>query len=241
MQESSKNVLTGWLAGKSIQTVLDAPSGDGWLARPLGPVVSMDGVDLYEQSKPGYHHFWKHDLDRGLPPEASSGHYDLVAICEGIEHVGNPLLLLRDAFDRLKPGGLLAVTTPSVWYPQARLQYFLRGFFPSFPALAGKVVPGTHMHITPWCYPWLWTYLKLAGFTDIELLPEPELTGKHLHERLLVWPSRLYCRGKLRKARTEDERDYWRTCGTDTALMGRHLNMVARRPPCPREESIKAP
>lgn len=229
MQESSKNVLTTWLVGKSIQTVLDAPSGDGWLARSLGPAVSVDGVDLYENTKPGYRHFWKHDLDSGLPAEARRG-YDLVAICEGIEHVGNPLLLLRDAWACTKPGGLLAVTTPSVWYPQARLQYSLRGFFPSFPALAGKVVPGSHMHITPWCYPWLWTYLKLAGFTGIELLPEPELTGKHLHERVLVWPARIYCRGKQRKARTEEERVFWRVCGTDASLLGRHLNVIARRP-----------
>lgn len=229
MQDSSKRVLTQWLTGKSIQTVLDAPSGDGWLARALGPAACIDGVDLYEQSKPGYRRFWKHDLDGGLPQEARNA-YDLVAICEGLEHVGNPLLLLRDAFDCTKPGGLLAVTTPSVWYPQARLQYFLRGFFPSFPCLAGRMAPGSHMHITPWSYPWLWTYLRLSGFSSIELLPEPELTGKHLHERLLVWPSRLYCRGKARRARNDDERDFWRACGTDSALMGRHLNIVARRP-----------
>lgn len=227
MQQSSKDVLTTWLADKAIQTVLDAPSGGGWLARALGPQVEIDGVDLYENTQPGYRHFWRHDLDRGLPAEA--GEYDLVAICEGIEHVGNPLLLLRDAFAHARPGGLLAVTTPSVWYPQARLQYFLRGFFPSFPPLAGKVVPGTHMHITPWSYPWLWTYLRLAGFTDIELLPEPAMTGKHLHERLLVWPARIYCRGKLRKARTDEEREYWRVCAGDAALLGRHLNVVARR------------
>jgi SAM-dependent methyltransferase len=228
MQQSSKRVLTAWLADKSIQSVLDAPSGDGWLGKALGPQVVMDGIDLYEDSKQGYRHFWRHDLDRGLPVEA--GEYDLVAICEGIEHVGNPLLLLRDAHAHLKPGAILAVTTPSVWYPQSRLQYLYKGFFPSFPPLAGKVVPGTHMHITPWCYPWLWTYLKLAGFEKIELLPEPELTGKHLHERILAWPSRLWCKRKLAKSRSEEETEYWKNCATDAALLGRHLILVARKP-----------
>ena len=228
MQQSSKDILTTWLAGKPVQSVLDAPSGGGWLGRALGSQVVIDGVDLYEETQPGYRQFWRHDLDRGLPAEA--GEYDLVAICEGLEHVGNPLLLLRDAFTHTKPGGIVAVTTPSVWYPQARLQYLARGFFPSFPPLAGKVVPGTHMHITPWSYPQLWTYLKLAGFDRIELLPEPALTGKHLHERLLVWPARIYCRGKQRKARTQEEREFWGVCASDAALLGRHLNMVARRP-----------
>ena len=228
MQNSSKQVLTNWLKGKPIHTVLDAPSGDGWLQKALPEGAVIDGIDLYEESKENYRHFWKHDLDRGLPAE--SDQYDLVAICEGIEHVGNPLLLLRDSFDHLKQGGILAVTTPSVWYPQSRLQYLYKGFFPSFPPLGGKVVPGTHMHITPWCYPWLWTYLKLAGFDEVELLPEPELTGKHLHERLLAWPARWWCRRKFSKARSDEERSYWKTCATDTALLGRHMIVVSRKP-----------
>lgn len=228
MQQSSKNVLTAWLQGKPVQSVLDAPSGDGWLQKALPKGTAIDGIDLYEDSKAGYRRFWRHDLDRGLPADADQ--YDMVAICEGIEHVGNPLLLLRDAHAHLKAGGILAVTTPSVWYPQSRLQYLYKGFFPSFPPLGGKVVPGTHMHITPWCYPWLWTYLKLAGFDRIELLPEPELTGKHLHERLLAMPARWWCQRRLRKAKCDEERDYWKTCATNTALLGRHMIVVARRP-----------
>ena len=227
MQSSSKSVLANWIKDKPFQAVLDAPSGDGWLKAILPCDSVVDGVDLYETSKEGYRFFWQHDLDRGLP--ASAGEYDLIAICEGLEHVGNPLLLLRDAFSHLKHGGCLVVTTPSVWYPQSRLQFLYKGFFPSFPALGGKVVPGTHMHITPWCYPWLWTYLSLAGFSHIELLPEPELTGKHMHERLMVWPSRLWCRRRMAKARSSEERDFWQTCASDAALLGRHLIVVAHK------------
>ncbi len=228
MQNSSKNVLTAWLTGKPIQSALDAPSGGGWLRKALKADAQMDGIDLYDESGEGYRNFWKHDLDRGLP--ADCGVYDAVLSCEGLEHVGNPLLLLRDAYAHLKPGGLVVVTTPSVWYPQARLQYLYKGFFPSFPPLAGRVVPGSHMHITPWNYPQLWTYLKLAGFEQIELLPEPELSGKHLHERILAWPARWWCRRKLRKAATAEEKDFWSTCASDTALLGRHMIVVARKP-----------
>lgn len=226
MQQSSKTVLTEWIRGKAIHTVLDAPSGDGWLKDALPSGAVIDGVDLYEEGREGYRSFWKHDLDRGLPERA--GQYDLIAICEGIEHVGNPLLLLRDAKAHLQPEGWLMVTTPSVWYPQSRLQYLYKGFFPSFPPLGGRVKPGTHMHITPWSYPWLWTYLRLAGFTKIELLAEPELNGKHWHERLVALPARWWCRRRERRAVSAEERDFWRTCATDTALLGRHLILIAQ-------------
>ncbi len=227
MQNSSKTVLAAYLAGKPIQTALDAPSGDGWLLKALNSSAQVDGIDLYEGGGAGYRHFWKHDLDRGLPAECSM--YDAVLLCEGLEHVGNPLLLLRDAHAHLNPGGLMVVTTPSVWYPQARLQYLYKGFFPSFPPLAGQVVPGTHMHITPWNFPQLWTYLKLAGFEKIEMLPEPELTGKHLHERLMAWPERWWCQHRKNKSKTAEEKEYWTICTSDTALLGRHMIVVARK------------
>jgi len=119
-------------------------------------------------------------------------------------------LLLREFHKRLPSGGLLIVTTPNVWFPQARLQYLLRGFFPSFPCLAGKIVPGTHMHITPWSWPQLYLYLKLAGFMGLDLVPEPMSKAKHLHEHFLGIPARIYCRNRARKAKTQVEREFWR-------------------------------
>ena len=157
MQDSSKQALLKHLSGRIFKTVLDAPSGGGWLPEALGLDVKVDGIDLYVDQAPGYHNFWKHDLDEGLPKEC--GGYDLICCCEGLEHVGNPLLLLRRFHRSLNENGILIITTPNIWYPQARLQYLLRGFFPSFPALAGKVEPGTHMHITPWSYPQLYVFL----------------------------------------------------------------------------------
>jgi hypothetical protein len=129
----------------------------------------------------------------------------------------------------LSTGGLFIVTTPNVWYPQARLQYLLRGFFPSFPSLVGKIVPGTHMHITPWSWPQLYLYLKLAGFTKMELVPEPMSKAKHWHEHLLAIPARMYCRGRVRKAKMDEEKSFWRTASTEASLMGRHLIVVARK------------
>jgi SAM-dependent methyltransferase len=227
MQPSSKQTLTEFLRTKSLRTALDAPSGGGWLLAALGSQVALDGIDLYAGSIPGYRQFWKHDLDNGLPTDC--GGYDLICCCEGLEHVGNPLLLLREFHRALNPDGLLVVTTPNVWYPAARLQYLLRGFFPSFPPLAGKIVPGTHMHITPWSWPQLYVYFKLAGFSTPQILTEPLSQPKHFYERLLAWPGKIYCRRRARKTRDDEARQFWQTAASDPSLMGRHLMVVGQK------------
>ena len=205
----------------------DAPAGGGWLLAALGSRAVVDGIDLYASSAPGYRRFWKHDLDKGLP--ADCGQYDLICCCEGLEHVGNPLLLLREFHRALKPDGLLVVTTPNIWYPQSRLQFLFRGFFPSFPPLDGKVVPGTHMHITPWSFPQLYVYFRLAGFGAPKILDEPLSRPKHFHERLLAWPAKIYCRRRERKAASAEAREFWRGAAGNASLHGRHLIAVAQK------------
>ncbi len=123
--------------------------------------------------------------------------------------------------------GLLIVTTPNIWYPAARLQYLMRGFFPSFPCLIGKIARGSHMHIMPWSFPHLYLYLKLAGFTDIQLHEEELSRPKHFWERLFALPQALYCRHRLKKARDPDEIDFWRQAGSGPSLFGRHIIVTA--------------
>src|SRR5690242_5010084 len=103
MQVTSKEAVLRYLRDVPFRTVLDAPSGDGWLRHGLGPEMMVDGVDLFASAPGGYRKFWKHDLDEGLPADCSG--YDLICCCEGIEHVGNPLRLLRSIFAALAPGG----------------------------------------------------------------------------------------------------------------------------------------
>jgi hypothetical protein len=126
---------------------------------------------------------------------------------------------------------MLIVTTPNVWYPQARLQFMLRGFFPSFPSLADRVKPGTHMHITPWSWPQLYVFLKLAGFGTPVIIEEPMSKARHLYEHVLGLPAKWYCRRKLRKARTEEERAYWRAAGSGPSRLGRHLMVSVVKQP----------
>jgi len=229
MPPSSQDAVLAWLKDKVFSSVLDMPSGNGWLPRGLAkshPDLVCDGVDLYEEAAAGYRRIWRYDLNHGLPD--GCGPYDLVACCEGIEHVGNPLLLFQAMRRVVTPQGWIVVTTPNVWYPQARLQYLARGFFPSFPCLVGKIVPGSHMHIMPWSWPQLHLYLTLAGFGEIQIVPEPLSAAKHLHEKLLALPARMYAQRRAQKAKTEEERAFWTTAASEAALLGRHLIVTAR-------------
>ena len=219
-------VVAEVLKAKRPRTVLDAPCGAGWLAQNIAFPCEIDGIDLYGTRPARYRSFRTADLDQGLPPEL--GHYDALVCCEGLEHIGNPELFLRTAHRALAAEGMLIVTTPNVWYPEARLQYLLRGFFPSFPSLAGKIRRGTHMHITPWSFPQLYLYLSLTGFRDVRLHEVDEPKPKRLYERLLGWTQGLYCSSKMRKA-TGEEREYWRQAGSRQSVYGRRLVVSAMR------------
>ena len=186
----------------------------------------MDGIDLYASTSSKYRTIFPADLHAGIPAHLPV--YDAVLCCEGLEHFGNPLLFLESARQRLGKGGLLVVTTPNIWYPAARLQFLIRGFFPSFPCLAGKIASGSHMHIMPWSFPQLYLYLKLAGLTEIQLHEEPLSQAKHFWEKIVAIPQQIYCRRRLKRASTPEEADFWRWVLSDSSVFGRHLIVTAR-------------
>lgn len=206
-------------------SILDAPSGNGWLPPLLTFDHYVDGIDLFENKPKGYRNFIKADLDFGIPDNLEK--YKAIVSCEGIEHIGNPLLFITTAQKHLMNNGIIIITTPNAWYPAAKLKYLLNGFFPSFPCLVGKIYRGTHMHIMPWSYPQLFLYLKLAGYTNIRLHNVPGKKPKHLHERIIGFPQKLYCNNKYKKASNSEEKDFWNDAGSDQSLFGRGLVVSA--------------
>ncbi len=206
------------------QSVLDAPAGSGFLRQYLDAGVVLDGIDLYCVRPDGYRNFWKSDLDAGLPDGMPD--YDCIVCCEAISYLGNPLSFLKSAKRRLRPGGVLVVTTPSVWYPDARLQFLLRGFFPAFPWPLGRNDRGDSFHIHPYSYPQLHLYLKLSGFTNIRLHPV-DRGPKHLYEWILGLPQIMYSYVKFKRSRSEEEKSFWKSAGSIGAIFGRRLVVTA--------------
>jgi len=213
------------IKNRNARLCLDVPCGSGWLRSMLAGEVTLDGIDLYESPLQGYRKLFAYDLDNGLPDGLDK--YDVIVSCEGLEHLGNPLLFLKHCRDHLKNDGVLILSTPNTWYPASRFRFFRTGFFPSFPSLVGKVERGSHMHIMPWTFSSLWLFFRLAGFSDIKLVDLTERKPKHFYEFFIGFPMKLYCRRKLRRSHTEQETSYWTQAASDQSLYGRRLMVWA--------------
>lgn len=119
-------VITGIDPGAK---VLDAPCGKGELTEALveqGMDVLGIDIEVSESGDSGIS-FGYADLNSEIP--ARSGTFDLVVSIEGIEHLENPHLFLREANRVLKPDGRLILTTPNVISLRSRVRFLGSGFF----------------------------------------------------------------------------------------------------------------
>jgi len=223
--KSYMSTVISVLNNKKPKTILDAPSGGGWLLSSLSFETTIDGIDLFEQKLSSYRNCIQADLDFGIPDSLLK--YDAIVSCEGIEHFGNPILFFHTAKKHLNQDGIIIITTPNTWYPAAKIQYLLRGFFPSFPCLVGKIHRGTHMHITPWSFPQLYLYLSIAGYTDIKLHDTSDKKPVHFFEYIFGFPQKMYCYNKLKKAKSSEEKNFWKMSGNSQSVFGRRLVVSA--------------
>ncbi len=207
------------------KAILDIPCGNGWLAESLEFNFAIDGIDLYDSKPDNYRNFQNFDLDKGLPKNLLS--YDAIVSCEGIEHLGNPLIFLQDINKHLNKEGILIISTPNIWNPASKLKFLFRGFFPSFPSLIGKIERGVHMHIMPWSFSSIYVFLKLAGFEKIKIHDVEEKKPKHFFEKIFGWPQKKYCMRKIRLAESKEEKEFWKNSGSIQSLYGRHLVVSA--------------
>lgn len=117
-------VLARLEAQRAPGDLLDVGSGPGaMLAAASARGWSAQGIDLnpwaVERAREG------HGLDvreGSLPdPELAGGQFDAVTMMDLIEHVEDPLALLREARRLLRAGGAIAVLTPDAGSPVSRM------------------------------------------------------------------------------------------------------------------------
>ena len=122
------------------------------------------------------------DLNEGkLPwPDAC---FDLVTFTEVAEHLENYRAVVREIHRVLKPGGVVAITTPNVLNMKSRLRFLTTGFWGMFgPLHVGETaIESAGGHITPIPWPFLAHALMDAGFSL------PECTTDKMQFPSLYW------------------------------------------------------
>ena len=121
-------------------------------------------------------------LDVGEELPLRAGSLDGVFAGEIIEHVYDPLSLLREIRRVLRPGGVLVLTTPNLATAQDRLR-FLAG---RSPRQVDPFHEYLHVHIRPFTHGLLTTGLRAAG-----------LAPTALRSNFVVWRTRF---GDVRSA-----------------------------------------
>ena len=142
------------LAGLPPGRVLDAPCGDGSLARELsarGWRVSAADLEPVSSSEADGVRFVRLDLDACLP--FPDGAFDAVVSLEGLEHLLLPAQCLAEFCRVLRPGGRLVLTTPNVNNVQSRWHYLVSGRYSGFRPIVRRTSAGDGgglvEHVTP--------------------------------------------------------------------------------------------
>ena len=244
--------LTGWLAGlvePAPARIRDLGSGPGTGSMALArrfPAAAVTAADVCPQmlhrleSQAALHGLADRidtveaDLDRRWP-KTLDGPYDLIWSAAFLHHAADPARTLAQAFERLRPGGLLAVTEMD--------------FFPRFlPEDDGTGRPGLEARLhaaTDSQPPHTWTEaLANAGFTveerrlfDIDL--DHAQTGPVLNEyaRICLAKLRSHAEGALAAddlaaldVLLDDTRQHGVARRNDLGVRTTRTTVIARRP-----------
>ena len=163
-----RHAALGLLSGLPQGRVLDAPCGDGTLARELAArgwrTWAADVEPIAFDDRDGVR-FVRLDLDEPLP--FPDGAFDAVVSLEGIEHLLLPARCLAEFCRVLRQGGVLVLTTPNVNNVQSRWHYLVAGRFSGFRPVARRALAATGAdavkHVTPPYLPTLVYVLSRHG------------------------------------------------------------------------------
>jgi SAM-dependent methyltransferase len=142
-------------------SVFDIGCGVGALTQRLhdeGYVAVGADIDARGYMAKAPHLLWDSGADKLPVPERS---VDAVCAIEILEHVENPLAVLRNVRRILKPGGVLIVSTPNISHPRSRLKFLMTGS-PSFFGPEYYEGCGHRTLLTDWI---LKAHIEASGFT----------------------------------------------------------------------------
>lgn len=205
------------------QHVLDLPAGSGELSYLLlQRGLDVTAADLEPEAfiVPG-RSCMKADMNSRLPfPDEQ---FDAIGCIEGIEHIENPHLFVREANRLLRPGGMLYITTPNVLSIRSRLSYLLRGYPNQFHYMI-EIDPRTDQeipiaHINPIGFLELRYVLARWGFQVTHVT-----TNELVKSRVLI-----RSRGKRAAASHRHVASIRKILLSDAALFGDSLIVVAQK------------
>ena len=125
-----------------------------------GVDISVSGIDIAVKQLPKAS-FYVGDVTGQLPTEVKAGVFDAVISTETIEHVPNPRGLVTNAFNLLRPGGSLLISTPYNGYLKNVLLSLTNRMDSHFTALWDGG------HIKFWSRTTLSSLLVEAGFENV--------------------------------------------------------------------------
>ena len=154
---SHTKVLNLFPAAGGGRRVLDVGCAEGYLAEVLaGRGFAVTGVDYPGTPHNGSFQFVGGDLDTGLP--GLDGAYDYILCADVLEHLRNPVGMLRECRERLAPGGALIASLPNSGHAYFRWNVLMG----RFPRHDKGLFDRTHLQFYMWAG-WL-DLLAHAGF-----------------------------------------------------------------------------
>lgn len=183
---SSHSVILSRLGAGRGRRLLDVGAADGFLAGQLTEqgyeVTCIEGdPELAALAAGKCRAVVVADLDRDTPD--LDGVFDVIVYGDVLEHLKDPLRVVRTLARRLRPGGTIVVSVPNVAHAWVRLQLLLG----RFEYAERGILDRTHLRF--FTLSSFRRFLADAGLTVLELVatpvPLPLLVPERLHGRWL--------------------------------------------------------
>jgi len=221
---------------------LGLPAGARMLDAPCGAAAALTralldrgyeavGADIDpEAEKRLGKAFAKANFDAPLPwPDQD---FDAVISTEGIEHLENHFLFLREVGRILKPGGLLLLTTPNITALRSRVRFFGSGFFGRDALPLNESARHPLHHIGLATFPELRYELHVSGLKLVETRHTHIKPISYLYAIYVPWMW-LYTCVAFRKEKDRDQRErniqIRATLLSPSVLFGECLLLIAKK------------